>query len=87
MLVCTILGWTFILFSMKVLEFLKPFSKGFKWVWAKPTTLSLATFLPQLSALAPFLLNFYSAEDTNAVDIDRNTVGIGGGKIVQPAKD
>ena len=22
---------------MKVLEFLKPFSKGFKWVWAKPT--------------------------------------------------
>ena len=33
------------LFVIKVLEFLKPFSKGFKWVWAKPTASSLATFI------------------------------------------
>ena len=76
------IGRTSIPFVIKVLEFLKPFSKGFKWVWAKPTASSLATF-----RTCPFLLNFYSAEDANAVDVDRNTVGIGGGKIVQPAKD
>ena len=34
------LGRKSILFVIKVLEFLKPFSKGFKWVWAKPTTLT-----------------------------------------------
>ena len=38
------LGRTSIPFVIKVLEFLKPFSKGFKWVWAKPTTFQPTTF-------------------------------------------
>ena len=46
------LGRTSILFAIKVLEFLKPFSKGFKWVWAKPTTL---TPRPYLHLIAHFL--------------------------------
>ena len=33
-------------FYMNVLEFLKPFPKGFKWVWATPTT-----FLPSYTTL------------------------------------